>query len=143
MYSSGLSSFPDNSVSNLEGQPHAVFSSPGLGHFAQDFALYVPISTYEKDVKEVEKGLTLEKGSGGFELNSPLISNSMDISGEEPKKKKGRAKKHKGHGKTKNSVPTQDNDAKKIEDIMNYPIKVHGVLTFMQVLFFNPSGRYG
>ncbi len=126
MYSAlGLSLYPDNTASNLESQPLATFTTPGIGHFVQNFALFVPLPTFEKDVKEVEKGLVMDEGEGGFEINSPLVADSLV--GKLHKKKgikrkgKGMEPYHKGHGK----LSTEEQlDQKKIDEALNYPIKV-------------------
>ena len=49
--------YSDTPTPKFSDQPHVVYSTPGLGHIVQDYVLYVPIRTYESNVKEVEKNL--------------------------------------------------------------------------------------
>ena len=74
-------------------QPDIVFSTPGLGHIVQDFALYVPLPNYaSSDVKEVEKQLEPSKCTGGLELNPPLIQSYGGRKGYKHQKGKGKPK---------------------------------------------------
>ncbi len=101
--------YSDSPIPKLTAQPNIVYSTPGLGHFVQDYVLYVPLyQTYVSDVKEVEKKLP-EGNNGGYELNPPLTGTLRS----KRKKKKGRQK---GQG-------SSETDA--IETALRHPIKVY------------------
>ncbi len=93
-------------------QPDTVFSTPGLGHFVQDYELYVPLHSYPPDVKEVEKSIA-PTSSGGFELNLPILP---------PPLTKKRRKIQKGDGKDKKTETLSERS--RIESALAHPIKV-------------------
>ena len=109
--------YSDTPTPKFSDQPHVVFSTPGLGHITQDYVLYVPIRTYETNVKEVEKQLdTVAKG--GYDHDLPLIAPPL------AKKKK---KMQKGFGK-KNEAD------KDLEDALAHPIQVVLLFQFSLLL---------
>ncbi len=119
--------YSDTPVPHFSDQPFQVFSTPGLGHFFNDFTLYAPVRYYGENVKEVEKQLDLSE-SGGFELNAPLIVQPLV---KTQKKKKGKktslAKKkssQKGHGKSTESTQSISQSNAEIEDALQHPVKV-------------------
>ncbi len=95
-------------------QPDIVYTTPGLGHIVQDFALYVPLPRYStNNVKEVEKQLYEPSTPGGLDLNPPLLSTTI-------KKKKSRTQK--GDGNTTSDQQVAED--RQIEDALDHPIKV-------------------
>ena len=101
--------YSESHVPKFSAQPHVVYSSPGLGHFVQDFALYVPLHhTHIPDVKEVEKKLP-KSFAGGYVLNPPLTGSV-------------RGKKNRKHQKGQGNKKSTETEA--IKTALDHPIKV-------------------
>ncbi len=110
--------YSNSMTPKFESQPDVVYSTPGLGHIVQDFALYVPLPHYASDnVKQVEKELEESGCTGGLELNPPLIP---DLGRQKTKTK---AQRQKGDGDGNLLTSEKINDAQ-IHDALNHPIKV-------------------
>ncbi len=108
--------YTDSPVPHFTAQPFKVYSTPGLGNFFNDHALYTHVRYFEPNIKEVEK--EIEKTThpeGGLELNSPLIPESLLTSKKKKKKRKSGFSGQKGQG----SENDQD-----IEEAFQHPIKV-------------------
>ncbi len=112
--------YSNSMTPKFESQPDIVYSTPGLGHIVQDFALYVPLPRYPSDdVKQVEKELDEAACTGGLELNPPLIPDRLP--------QKGRKRHQKGAGNPPTSGKDEDSQ---ILDALNHPIKVIFELVF-------------
>ncbi len=125
--------YSESLTPHFGSQPDVVYSTPGLGHIVQDFAVYVPLPKYSADVKEVEKQLNESSCTGGLEFNPPLL-------GLHQKKK---SKQQKGHGKT--TEPTDDLEDHQIAQAFEHPIKVQGYKLFSNIIRYIlfPLGQRG
>ncbi len=96
--------------------PNLVYSTPGLGHIVQDFALYVPLPKYSSDdVKEVQKQIQHHAIPGGLDLNPPLIQSHG--------KGRKRSRHQKGDGNT-SVIGSEEEEDREIENALDHPIKV-------------------
>ncbi len=121
--------YADTPVPRLSAQPFQVYSTPGLGNFFNDHFLYTPLRHFGDNIKEIEKHLESSgSGEGGFELNSPLITQPLVPSLKKTSKKKIIKKNRseqtqvkstqKGHGKNKMATDPE------IDEALQHPIKV-------------------
>ncbi len=105
--------YSDTPTPKFSDQPHIVFSTPGLGHVVQDHILFVPIRTYERSVKCIEKQLDTT-AKGGYNHNLPLIASSLT----------SKKRSQKGYGKKRPTLEPSFDD-KQLEDALTHPIKVN------------------
>ena len=131
--------YSDTPVPRFNSQPFKVFSTPGLGNFFNDHALYSHVHYFQPNVKEVEKSIEPQDGEGGIELNSPLIPESL-VSKKPTKKSKKKTSSRsirvgqKGHGKA--SLPTNDD----IKEAFEHPIKVINTASDIPIFFYTFLG---
>ncbi len=111
--------YSERAVPQFNAQPFKVYSTPGLGNFFNDHALYTHVQYFQPNVKEVEKKIESENGEGAFELNPPLIEDALIVSTKKKtKKRKISSSFQKGHGKDDSPSDLE------IEEAFKHPIKV-------------------